>query len=377
MNVSVLLAGGGTGGHVFPLVAVANAIRRRCIDARVTFVGTQRGLEASLVPRNGYPIEFVDISPIRGGGLQGALRGITRALAAMPQSAEVVRRIRPDVVLSVGGYAAGPITLAAWAEGTTTALLEPNSEMGLSNLCLAPLVDRAYTAFGAVERHFSANRVLRVGVPLREGFIPRPWKEHAGPIRLLVLGGSQGAVSLNETVPASLSSFEDAVEVRHQCGSSHAERVREVYKRQAGAAVTVEPFIEDMPGALTWADIVVSRAGASAISEICAIGRASILIPYPFAAGNHQAKNAKALVDAGAAVCLGSNTATPEAVGDLLRQLISNRDRLGRMSLAAQQLGRPEAANSVASDIIDLATRSWSEPSRRHGVASSISGTEV
>ena len=170
MSVSVLLAGGGTGGHIFPLLAVADAIRRLRSDSQLLFVGTRRGLEGGIVPANGYSIEFIDILPIRGGGLYGALRGAVRAIAAMPESTRLIQRVKPDVVLSVGGYAAGPITLAAWASGIATALLEPNSEMGLSNLLLASIVDRAYTAFepiGAALQHdarVSSRRAPALGV---------------------------------------------------------------------------------------------------------------------------------------------------------------------------------------------------------------------
>ncbi len=377
MRVSVLLAGGGTGGHIFPLLAVANAIRHLCSDSQLLFVGTRRGLEGGIVPAEGYPIEFVNILPIRGVGLFGALRGTARAIAAMPQSKKLIERVQPDVVLSVGGYAAGPVTLAAWASGVATALLEPNSEMGLSNLCLASIVDRAYTAFESVERHFSITRVLRAGVPLRSGFRPHPWTEHAGALRLLVLGGSQGASSLNEIMPIVVGSAGIAIEVRHQCGAMHVSRVRELYGRLEHATVTVEPFIEDMPAALAWADIVVSRAGASAVSEICAVGRASLLIPYPYAAGDHQAKNATALATAGAAVCLDSKTATPESVKDELLRLARQGHLLRQMSDAARNLGRPDAATSIASDILELASHAGAKNHPRQASESSLPKAEA
>ena len=371
MSISVLLAGGGTGGHVFPLLAVADAIRQLQSDSQLLFVGTRRGLEGGIVPAKGYPIEFVDILPIRGRGMFGAMRGAAQAISAMPQSARLIKRVRPDVVLSVGGYAAGPVTLAAWANGIATALLEPNSEMGLSNLCLAFVVDRAYTAFESVERHFNVARVLRAGVPLRSGFGPQPWVEHPGPLRLLVLGGSQGASSLNEAVPLVVGSAGIAIEVRHQCGKTHVDRVRELYGRLDPAMVSVEPFIEDMPGALAWADIVVSRAGASAVSEICAVGRASLLIPYPFAAGDHQAKNAQALAKAGAAVWLDSKTATPESIRDEILRLARDGQLIQRMSDAARALGRPDAAMAIAKDILELASHKRSENHKSQASASS------
>ena len=355
MTLAIMLAGGGTGGHVFPLLAIAEALRSLSSDCRLLFVGTRRGLESGIVPAKGYSIEFLDIRPIRGVGFAGALRGASRAIAALPESVRLLARFLPDVVLSVGGYAAGPVTLAAWAQGIPTALLEPNSEMGLSNRCLASLVDRAYTAFEPVERHFGVSRVLRAGVPLRSGFSPRPWAVHAGPLRLLVLGGSQGASALNESVPAAASLSQIPIEIMHQCGNAHVDRVHDIYKNLGLPNVSVLPFIEDMPGAIGWADVVVSRSGASAISEICAIGRASILIPYPFAAGAHQHKNAMVLAQSGAAFCLDSKSATPDNIRDKLVQLAKNSDSIMQMSQSSQRLGRPNAAFAIAEDLLQIA----------------------
>jgi UDP-N-acetylglucosamine--N-acetylmuramyl-(pentapeptide) pyrophosphoryl-undecaprenol N-acetylglucosamine transferase len=355
MTLAIMLAGGGTGGHVFPLIAIAEALRSLSEDCRLLFVGTRRGLEASIVPAKGYSLEFLDIRPIRGVGPAGAMRGAARAILSLPESLRLLRSFLPDIVLSVGGYAAGPVTLAAWAEGIPTALLEPNSEMGLSNRCLASLVDRAYTAFESVERHFSASRVLRAGVPLRAGFSPRPWIAHDGPLRLLVLGGSQGASALNESVPAAVSSVQIPIEVKHQCGNAHVERVHEIYKKLRQPEVSVVPFIEDMPAALEWADIVVSRSGASAVSEISAVGRASLLIPYPFAAGAHQYKNAMALAESGAAICLDSKSATPDNIRERLVQLARDTKALAQMSQASRRLGRPNAASMIAQDLLEIA----------------------
>ncbi len=372
MTLAIMLAGGGTGGHVFPLIAIAEALKSFSNDCRLLFVGTRRGLEASIVPTKGYSIEFLDIRPIRGGGLAGAVRGAARAIMVLPESLRLLRSFIPDIVLSVGGYAAGPVTLAAWAEGIPTALLEPNSEMGLSNRCLASLVDRAYTAFESVERHFGESRVLRAGVPLRPGFSPRPWVAHDGPLRLLILGGSQGAAALNESVPSAVSSSHIPIEVKHQCGNAHVERVHEIYKDLGQTGVSVVPFIEDMPAALEWADIVVSRSGASAVSEICAVGRASILIPYPFSAGAHQHKNAMSLAKSGAAICLDSKAATPDIIRKELVQLARDDNALIQMAQASGRLGRPNAAFTIAQDLLEIA-----EAKRARGNQSGTSSTFV
>jgi UDP-N-acetylglucosamine--N-acetylmuramyl-(pentapeptide) pyrophosphoryl-undecaprenol N-acetylglucosamine transferase len=311
-------------------------------------------MEANVVSSLGYPIEFLDIRPIRGQGAAGALRGVARAMAVMPDSLRLLDRIRPNVVFSVGGYAAGPITLAAWMRGLTTALLEPNSAMGLANLWVAQVVDRAYTAFEEVEGHFSNSRVLRTGVPLRKGFEPRSLTEHLGGLRILVLGGSQGAAALNELVPPVIRQLESCVEVVHQCGEKHATRVCEAYGDVKSTRVRVVPFIDDMPTAIGWSDVVISRSGASAVSEICAIGRASILIPYPYAAGAHQLKNARALEATAAAICIDPAAMNLQSVTDCLVRLQQDRGVLHKMSRAAQQWGRPGAALAIAQDLIEL-----------------------
>ncbi len=354
MTLRVILAGGGTGGHVFPLIAVAEALTDLSPDCQLLFVGTRRGMEATLIPSLGRRIEFLDIRPIRGVGLGGALRGAVRALAIMPESLRLLDREQPNVVLSVGGYAAGPLTLAAWLRGIPTALLEPNSAMGLANLCVARIVDRAYTAFPEVERELGASRVMRTGVPLRPGFEPRPLVAHGGPTRILVLGGSQGASALNELVPRVIGELRDSVEVVHQCGAKHTDEVRVAYGDLKPPQVRVVPFIEDMTAAISWADVVISRSGASAVSEICAIGRPSILIPYPYAAGAHQLKNARALEAVGAAICIESSTANLQSVKHSLLTLLRDGQRLRQMSQAARQWGRPMAARVIANDLIRL-----------------------
>jgi UDP-N-acetylglucosamine--N-acetylmuramyl-(pentapeptide) pyrophosphoryl-undecaprenol N-acetylglucosamine transferase len=207
--------------------------------------------------------------------VSGALRGATSAAFALPRSAALLRRLRPRAVFSVGGYAAGPVALAARALGVPLAVLEPNADIGLANRWVAPLAGRAYTAFPETARFFKSEAVLETGVPLREGFSPKPLGAADGTRRILVLGGSQGARSLNEAVPRALSALDRPVSVVHQAGAQHEGATRELYARLGlAASVRVVPFIDDMFAALTRAELVVGRAGASAVSEICAVGRA-------------------------------------------------------------------------------------------------------
>lgn len=360
MTLSLLFAGGGTGGHIFPLVAVAEAVRARRGDVDIVYVGTARGMETRILGKLGERLELLDILPIKGGGIRGAVRGSLRAAASLPAANRLVSALRPAAVLSIGGYAAGPVSLAARARGIPVTLLEPNSVLGLTNLLVAPFVRRAYLAFPETERWFSRSVTRRTGVPLRPGFEPRAYEPKQDELRVLVVGGSQGAITLNRNVPAAVGLARERttsrIVVTHQTGHGRETEVESAYG-EAGAAkdVQVVPFIDDVPAALEAADVVIQRAGASALAEVCAIGRAAVLIPYPFAAGNHQLHNARALERAGAAVCIPSEEAKPELLAERLIELAGEPNRRRAMADAARAHGRPAAAATIAGDLLELA----------------------
>src|SRR3954469_16989630 len=205
MTATLIFAGGGTGGHVYPMIAVADAVREIAPQLRLVFVGTERGMETRVVPERGYQLELMRVLPIRGGGVLGAARGIARAAGSVPQARALLKRLAPSAVFSIGGYAAGPVSLAARSLGVPVALMEPNSVIGLANRLIAPLVQRAYTAFPESERHFKPSVILRAGVPIRGGFSRAAYGANAQGLRLLVLGGSQGAKALNEAVPRAIA----------------------------------------------------------------------------------------------------------------------------------------------------------------------------
>jgi UDP-N-acetylglucosamine--N-acetylmuramyl-(pentapeptide) pyrophosphoryl-undecaprenol N-acetylglucosamine transferase len=255
-NPLFLIAAGGTGGHIFPGLAVADALQQ-IADVDIVFVGTPRGLEKDLIPARGYRLELMRSSPIKGGGVPRAVTGAAIAAFATLRSFALVRRLAPRVVLTVGGYSAGPVSLAAAALGVPVALLEPNSTPGLSNRLVAPFSRRAYVAFEETAKRFG-HRARILGVPLRPGFVPRPYAPRTPP-RVLVMGGSQGASALNERVPAALRGMD--VDVIHQCGSKDIEAVRRAYE---GTRATVISFLDDVPGALDRADLVIARASAMA-----------------------------------------------------------------------------------------------------------------
>lgn len=355
MKPTLVMAGGGTGGHVFPMVAVAHALQRLRPDARIVFVGTDRGMETRVVPEQGFELELLEVLPIRGGGLSGAVAGVLQAARSIPASRALLRRLEARAVFSIGGYAAGPVSLAARTLGLPVALMEPNSVIGLANQLIAPFVQRAYTAFRITESRFAPAVVRATGVPLRDGFEPRPYPERRGAHRILVLGGSQGAKTLNEAVPRALSRVGAPLAIVHQCGRAHAAAVEALYAELGMKSVEVVPFIDDMPAALARAELVVSRSGAGAVSEICAVGRPSVLVPYPFAAGDHQRVNAEALEQAGAAVCIVAAEATPERLAQSVEGLLADATVLPRMAEAATRLGRPRAADAIARDFLELA----------------------
>jgi UDP-N-acetylglucosamine--N-acetylmuramyl-(pentapeptide) pyrophosphoryl-undecaprenol N-acetylglucosamine transferase len=336
------------------LLAVADALRSFRRDVRLVCVGTERGLESRLVPAHGYELELIDVKPIRGAGAAGALRGVASAALSLPRAAALIKRYRPSAVFSVGGYAAGPITLAARALRLPVALLEPNADIGLANRWVAPLVTRAYLGFGEARRFFHAGVVLETGVPLRPGFSPSKKTESGSPLQVLVLGGSQGAKSLNEAVPEALARLDQSVSIVHQCGGAHEAQTRAIYASLALPNVQVVPFLDDVPAALAAADLVIGRAGASALAEICAVGRASLLVPYPYA-GDHQRFNALSLEARGAALCVRATEATPARLRDEIQALLAEPGRLERMADAARALGKLDAAHTIARDLLAVA----------------------
>jgi UDP-N-acetylglucosamine--N-acetylmuramyl-(pentapeptide) pyrophosphoryl-undecaprenol N-acetylglucosamine transferase len=355
----LVFAGGGSGGHVFPLLAVAEAIAELAPALEIVFVGTERGLETRLVPERGYPLELVQVLPIRGDGALGAARGVAAAARAIPACTAILRKHKPLAVLSIGGYAAGPLALAARLLKIPLALMEPNAEIGLSNRLIAPLAARAYTAFTRAHRHFNDRVVFETGLPIRKGFFPVPYARRPGLLRLLVFGGSQGARVLNEAVPRALAKLTLPLSVVHQCGPREEAQTRALYAELGlSDAARVAPFLSDMPGALADADLVIGRAGAGSISEICAIGRPSLLIPYPYA-GDHQRFNAAPLVEGGAALMVASSDATPERLASELERLEREPGLLERMAESARRLGRPMAARTIALDLLGLCGFDW------------------
>jgi UDP-N-acetylglucosamine--N-acetylmuramyl-(pentapeptide) pyrophosphoryl-undecaprenol N-acetylglucosamine transferase len=352
MQRTIMIMAGGTGGHVFPALAVAGYLKQQ--GWRVVWLGAKTGMEATLVPRHGYEMAWVRFSGLRGKGLMRAALLPFNLLVAFWQSARAILAERPDVVLGMGGYISFPGGMMASLLGRPLAIHEQNSIAGLANKVLSRLADRVLQAFpdALPGAQLSGNPVRREIAALaapRERYAMR-----AGRLKLLVLGGSLGAQVLNETVPQALSllSGETRPEVTHQAGAKHIEAVRAGYAA-AGVRAEALAFIDDMAGRYDAADVVICRAGALTVAELACAGVASILVPFPHAVDDHQTANAKFLSARGAAILLPQAELSAQRLADLLRGL--TRERLLQMAEKARALGKPDATEAVARACMELA----------------------
>ncbi len=361
MITRIMVAGGGTGGHLFPGLAVVEELRRRVPELEVCFVGTARGIEARILPARGERLELLKVSPLKGQGLGQRLKSFARIPGAMKHASALIAELDPDLVLGVGGYASGPVLLAASLARRPTALLEQNAYVGMTNRILARFVDRAYVTFEQTEQVFGKSKSRLTGNPVRHEFVeharlaladPEGFESRARTV--LVLGGSQGARKLNEEVPRALGRAglgERGLHVVHQTGESMRDEVEETY-RSLGIEAEVVTFIDDMARAYSNAALVVARAGATTLAELCAIGRASVLVPFPFAADDHQAKNAEALQAQGASICIREPDLDADALGELVASLLDDPERRRAMAAAAREHGKPDAAAAIVDDML-------------------------
>jgi UDP-N-acetylglucosamine--N-acetylmuramyl-(pentapeptide) pyrophosphoryl-undecaprenol N-acetylglucosamine transferase len=349
---------GGTGGHVFPALALARLLRAQGI--KVVWLGTQRGIESRVVPAEGIPIEYLSVGGLRGKGLRTLLNAPWEVSRALVQALKVMRRHRPGVVVGLGGFVTGPGGLAAWLTLRPILVHEQNAVAGLTNRILSHLSHQVLEAFpGSFGR---GGRARAIGNPVRQDIIdvPPPATRFAGregPLRLLVIGGSQGAARLNTVVPEALALLKDIpFEVRHQAGEKWIEAGRANYEK-AGVQADVRPFIESMGEAYGWADLVICRSGALTVSELAAAGVGAILVPFPAAVDDHQTRNARYLSDAGAAVLIPESQLTPEKLAAEIRSRADRGTLLG-MAEKARSRAQPRAAEDLAAACLWLAGRS-------------------
>lgn len=353
MGACVAVMAGGTGGHVFPALAVAERLRAEGVE--VFWIGTRRGMEAQLVPQQGFAMEWIGIEGLRGKGLTTLVTAPFRLAAALWQAGQILRRRRPAAVLGMGGFASGPGGLMARVLGLPLVIHEQNRVPGLTNQWLARIAARVFEAFpGSFP---PARGAVACGNPVRAeiaALAPPEGRlagrlQGSGPRRLLVLGGSLGAQALNRALPAALAQIppEGRPQVRHQAGERTLAEAEQGYAR-AGVAAEVTPFIADMAEAYAWADLVVCRAGALTVSELAAVGLPAILVPYPHAVDDHQTGNARFLAEAGAALLLPQAELTPDTLAVHLTALLAAPDRLLTMAKAARTMAQPDAAGRVA-----------------------------
>lgn len=357
--VRILVTGGGTGGHVYPGLAVAAALGRRAPGAEVRFAGTRRGMESRLVPAAGYRLHLIPASGFRGLGAAARFLFLVNFGLGVLRSLTLLAVWRPAVVLGTGGFVGGPVMTAARLLGVPCVLQEQNAVPGSANRLVGRWARRVYLGFSGAADWFRPGTTVVTGNPVREAFAgtpAAPAPEGRSTRRVLVFGGSRGARTLNRALAEAVATWQgrDDLELRIQTGPVAQDEVAAAWEGVAGPRVTVDGYIDDMPAALAWADLVVSRAGAMTLAELQAAGRPAVLVPFPHATDDHQTRNAEACRKAGAVVVLADGDCDGPALAAMVDELLVDRDRLRDMGRAAAGLARPQAAQIIAADLLNL-----------------------
>lgn len=363
----VVLAAGGTGGHLYPGLSLAREFLRQAPGSSVLFIGTARGIESRVLPREGFALAMIDAKPVMGRGAAGAVAGLLALPRAIGQARRLLREREAELAVGIGGYTSPPVLAAAALLGVPRVLLEPNAIPGVANRALAPLADRVYLATGAAAGWFNPRKTLVTGTPVRREFYELGRQPSAvgsddasrrqGRKTLLVFGGSQGAQAINRLMVealAELGDWRERLAIRHQTGEADEASVRRAYET-GGFRAEVAPFFYDMPSVLRSADLVVARAGAVSLAELAVCGKPAVLIPLPGAIHNHQERNARAVEAAGAAVVLIQRETTGAALARTLRELLGDEARLRAMAERSRALGRPDSAEVIVRDCLELA----------------------
>jgi len=359
MGVRVVIAGGGTGGHLYPGIAVARELLSRQPSAVISFAGTANGIEARVIPREGFALDLIRSGGLKGKSLVARARGAALVPVGLVDAWRLVSARRPDLVVGVGGYSSGPVVLVAALRGIPTMVLEQNAVPGLTNRMLARYVQSAAVSYESA-RSFFGSKAFVSGNPVRPEFLnaagSKESSRDAATTRVLVFGGSQGAHAINMAMveaAAGLAAQGPHLRVTHQTGERDVEMVRAAYT-EARLAADVEPFLDDMGRRLRQADVVVCRAGATTLAEITAAGRAAILIPLPTATDDHQRRNAEAMVANGAADLLVQRDLNGRVLADRILSLAADAPRRERMAAAARALARPDAARVIVDRVLEL-----------------------
>lgn len=351
-NDVVVIAGGGTGGHVYPALAIATAIKQQRPLTQIHFVGTQRGIESRLVPQAGYALHCLPAGTLKNTSAIGKIKTLLSMPTAFIKSAKLVLTLKPKVVIGVGGYASGPFVMMASLLGVKSVIWEPNAYPGWTNRMLVPFVQTAYVVFENAARIFGSKKVTFVGMPVRSEIQPRPRNEHPN-LRVLVFGGSQGARGINMVVAQAVAQggpWMNGVELVHQTGKFDFENVKKSYEK-APPGFSVHLYLDDMDQRYAWADIVICRSGASTVAELAAAHKCAVLVPFPHAADNHQQKNAESLVEKKAAQMIVQNDFTLERFLALIEEFKKNRPLIRDYENRISQFHKPGAAEFIASHL--------------------------
>ncbi len=356
----LMIAGGGTGGHIYPAIAIAHEFLARDAQRRVVFVGTERGLETKIVPKAGYPLELISAGGLKGKGLGETIGSLARLPLGFIQAWKLIAKHRPAIVLGVGGYASGPVLLAARLRGVPTAIHEQNAFPGVTNRLLAKFVNAVAVAFADAAPRLKRTDAAVTGNPIRKEFFEAKRPTANGQrSTLMVFGGSQGSHVLNEAMTGALlflARLKGRLNIVHQTGPKEADVVREAYRASAFTDARVVPYLDPIVDEIAAADLVVSRAGAMTIGELAAVGRAAILVPFAAATNNHQELNARVVERAGGAIVITEAVLTPEKLAAAITDIVSNPERAARMGAAAKTLAKPTATKNIV-DLIETIQR--------------------
>jgi UDP-N-acetylglucosamine--N-acetylmuramyl-(pentapeptide) pyrophosphoryl-undecaprenol N-acetylglucosamine transferase len=351
----VIFAGGGTGGHLFPGLAVAREFQRRDEGVEILFVGTEQGIEFRVLPNEGFKLETLSVNGIKGRGLRGVLDAFYGVPASVLRSFKIIGEFRPDCIIGLGGYASGPLLLAGTLKGVRAVIMEQNLQPGFTNKILARLVDRVFTAYADSEKYFSGARVIETGNPVRWRELPKV--PRGEKFSLFIFGGSGGARRINYAVVDALKllgDLEPEIVITHQTGPLDYAAIKQAYAALPFSAA-VTPFIDPMAEAYARADLIICRAGATTVAELTAFGKAAILVPYPYAIYDHQRGNAEALQARGAAEMILDQDLTGALLAGRIRSYFADRPRIENMAAAARALGRPDAAAKIVDECYALA----------------------
>lgn len=354
--MKVLIAAGGTGGHIYPGIAVAKEILRRDAASEVLFVGTTRGLETRIVPENGFQLSLINSAGLKNVGFIGKIRGLAVLPKSFVEARTLLKEFRPDVVVGAGGYVSGPVLMMASLMGVPTLVMDSNALPGFTNRRLARFIDRAALTFEEALPYFGDKGTV-TGNPVRKEFFEIEGSSSDGRVRLLIFGGSQGARAINRAMIDALPRLDTSrLEITHQTGDAEFEKIRSAYVEAGLDGTDVRPYISDMVSQFAKTDLIICRAGATTCAELAAAGKASIMIPLPTAADDHQRKNAEAMARAGAAKMILQKDLTGELLAEEIGKLIDAPEVIHGMERAAQKLARRDAAEATV-DLIEKLAR--------------------